>query len=80
MAAILDGGPCSKGLESTIVAATGVFTWTPGESDGPGTFPVTLRVTDSSSNSYGVYSIVRPWVEAQTTWQRISKPAASNAF
>ena len=27
---------------------TGVFTWTPGESDGPGTFPVTIRVTDSA--------------------------------
>ncbi len=31
---------------------------------------ITLRVTDSSSNSYGLYSIVRPWVESQTTWQR----------
>jgi hypothetical protein len=31
---------------------------------------ITLRVTDSSSNSYGVYAIVRPWVESQTTWER----------
>ena len=24
------------------------FTWTPSEGDGPGTFPVTIRVTDSA--------------------------------
>jgi hypothetical protein len=30
---------------------------------------VTLRVTDSSGQSYGVYSLVRPWVESQVTWQ-----------
>ena len=34
-------------MGATIVATTGVFTWTPGEDDGPGTHPVTIRVTDS---------------------------------
>ena len=33
---------------AAINPTTGVFTWTPGESDGPGTFPVTIRVTDSA--------------------------------
>ena len=34
-------------MGATIGATTGVFTWTPGEADGPGTHPVTIRVTDS---------------------------------
>ena len=34
---------------AAVAPATGVFTWTPGESDGPGTFPVTIRVTDSAT-------------------------------
>ena len=33
---------------AAINPSTGVFTWTPGESDGSGTFPVTIRVTDSA--------------------------------
>ncbi len=31
---------------AAIGPATGVFTWTPGEVDGPGTYAVTVRVTD----------------------------------
>ena len=31
---------------AAINATTGAFTWTPGESDGPGSFPVTIRATD----------------------------------
>ena len=34
-------------MGATIGATTGVFAWTPGEADGPGTHPVTIRVTDS---------------------------------
>ena len=34
---------------AAINPTTGVFTWTPGESDGAGTFPVTIRVTDSAN-------------------------------
>ena len=36
---------------ATINPTTGVFTWTPGESAGPGSFPVTIRVTDSASGT-----------------------------
>ena len=32
---------------ASIHPSTGVFTWTPAEADGPGTFPVTVRVTDN---------------------------------
>ena len=31
---------------ATINPSTGVFTWTPGEADGPGTHNVTVRVSD----------------------------------
>ena len=36
---------------ATIYPTTGVFTWTPGESAGPGSFPVTIPVTDSASGT-----------------------------
>ena len=32
---------------ATINPSTGVFTWTPGEADGPGSFSATIRVSDS---------------------------------
>src|SRR5439155_22905421 len=32
-----------------IKAAAGAFSWTPGEADGPGSHPVTVRVTDNGS-------------------------------
>ena len=32
---------------ATINPATGIFTWTPGEADGPGSFTATIRVSDS---------------------------------
>lgn len=34
---------------ATIHASSGVFTWTPGEAQSPGIYPVTVRVTDSGS-------------------------------
>jgi hypothetical protein len=32
-----------------INATTGVFTWSPAENQGPGSFPITIRVTDNGS-------------------------------
>jgi uncharacterized repeat protein (TIGR01451 family) len=34
---------------ASINASTGAFTWTPTEAQGPGTFPVTVRVSDNGS-------------------------------
>ncbi len=34
---------------STINASTGAFTWTPTEAQGPGSFPITVRVTDNGA-------------------------------
>lgn len=32
---------------STLNAASGIFNWTPTEAQGPGTYPITIRVTDN---------------------------------
>ena len=42
----LDAGAPSG---AAINAASGVFTWTPTEAQGPGNYPITLRVTDNGS-------------------------------
>src|SRR5207237_10408303 len=34
---------------AAINQTTGVFTWVPTEAQGPGTFPVTVRVTDNGA-------------------------------
>jgi hypothetical protein len=34
---------------ASIDAASGVFTWTPTEEQGPGSYPITVRVTDNGS-------------------------------
>lgn len=42
----LDAGAPSG---ASINASSGAFTWTPSESQGPGTYPITVRVTDNGS-------------------------------
>ncbi|GAF78674.1 unnamed protein product, partial [marine sediment metagenome] len=39
------GAPAGAGIDP----ATGEFTWTPTEAQGPGTYPVTIRVTDDGT-------------------------------
>src|SRR5204863_479527 len=39
------GAPAGAGIDPV----TGAFTWTPTEAQGPGTFAVTVRVTDSGT-------------------------------
>jgi hypothetical protein len=36
----------------TINSASGLFTWTPTEAQGPGSYPVTVRVTDNGTPNY----------------------------
>ena len=42
---------------SGINPSTGVFSWTPGESQGPGTYPFTVRVSDGIANSDAAINI-----------------------
>ncbi|MEZ6032636.1 MAG: DUF4114 domain-containing protein [Planctomycetaceae bacterium] len=41
----------SSPASATIDESTGLFSWTPSEADGPGTFPVTVRVEDETGLS-----------------------------
>jgi len=43
----LVGAPAGASIDGT----SGVFTWTPGEPQGPGTYPFTVRVTDGQWNT-----------------------------
>ncbi|MBK8047201.1 MAG: tandem-95 repeat protein [Anaerolineales bacterium] len=43
------GAPAAAGINPT----TGVFTWTPGEADSPGIYPVTVQVTDNGAPALG---------------------------
>src|SRR5207244_2982805 len=41
------------------ISAAGVFTWTPTEAQGPGVFPVTIRVTDNGSPSLDDFETIQ---------------------
>src|SRR6266700_3804748 len=43
---------------ATINAASGVFTWSPTEAQGPGVYPVTVRVTDSGTPRLSAYATI----------------------
>src|SRR5216117_2192112 len=43
---------------ATIGAASGAFSWTPTEAQGPGSFPVTIRVTDNGSPSMSDFEVI----------------------
>ncbi|MDB6025961.1 MAG: putative esterase [Verrucomicrobiales bacterium] len=43
---------------ATINSSTGAFSWTPTESDGPSSYPVTVRVTDNGSPSQTAFETI----------------------
>ena len=53
------GAPAAASINSS----SGIFTWTPGEADGPGVFTVTVRVTDSGTPAMSAIQKVRITVE-----------------
>ena len=57
----------------SIQASSGALTWTPTEADGPGAYPVTVRVTDSSGlDDTAVFTIMVNDVNAAPTLAPIS--------
>ena len=62
----------SPPLGASINAASGVFTWIPSESQGPGTYTVVVRVTDNGSpvladtRSFAVAVVERPLITGIT--------------
>jgi len=56
--------PASTDLGMTIASATGEFRWTPSEAHGPGSYAVTIRVTDSGNppqTDTAVFTITVLW-------------------
>ena len=47
------GAPAGAGID----ANTGVFTWTPAESQGPGVYPLTVRVSDGSLSDARTFTL-----------------------
>jgi len=43
---------------ASITPLTGIFTWTPGETDGPGTYSVTIRITDNGSSTLSAFETI----------------------
>ncbi|MDA1052575.1 MAG: Rib/alpha-like domain-containing protein [Planctomycetota bacterium] len=49
-----EGAPSGASIDPD----SGVFTWTPSESQGPGTFPVTVRVTDDGTPKLSAFETI----------------------
>ncbi|RME93705.1 MAG: hypothetical protein D6766_07635, partial [Verrucomicrobia bacterium] len=59
---------------AAIDPATGVFTWTPGEADGPGEFPITIVVTDNGSPPRSAQAVVRVTVNEVNSKPQLDQP------
>jgi flagellar hook capping protein FlgD/putative Ig domain-containing protein len=44
---------------ATINGGTGIFTWTPTEAEGPGTYPITIRVADNGTPSLDDFETIQ---------------------
>ncbi|MDB6026080.1 MAG: hypothetical protein JWM68_2303, partial [Verrucomicrobiales bacterium] len=52
---------------SSISATTGAFSWTPTETQGPGSYPITVRVTDNGSPSSNDFETIAVTVSEVNT-------------
>ena len=68
----LDAGAPSG---ATIGSSSGAFSWTPGESQGGASYPITVRVTDNgspSSNDFETITVTVSDVNVAPVWNSIS--------
>jgi pimeloyl-ACP methyl ester carboxylesterase len=71
----LDAGAPSG---ASIDATSGVFTWTPSEPQGPGTFSITVRVTDNGTPKFNVMTTFSIEVADPHPWQNFVEPRDVN--
>ncbi len=62
----------------SIVAATGAITWTPTEAQGPGNYPVTVRVVDNGTPALGHTTSFSVTVNEVNVAPQLVLPAAQN--
>ena len=71
------GAPAGAAIDSV----SGLFTWTPTEADGPGVFPITVRVTDDGSpalDDFETVQITVTEVNQAPVLDPIGNPSASD--
>ncbi|MEO8497164.1 MAG: putative Ig domain-containing protein, partial [Planctomycetota bacterium] len=63
---------------ASIDANSGVFTWTPSEAQGPGTFDITVRVTDDGTPAQNSQVMLSVQVNDAYPWQYFAEPLDVN--
>jgi hypothetical protein len=63
---------------ATIDANSGEFTWTPSETQGPGTYNLTVRVSDDGAPNLGSSATLSIQVEDPSPWQYFAEPLDVN--
>ena len=71
----LDAGAPSG---ASIDASSGVFTWTPSEAQGPGTYNITVRVTDDGTPNLNDFETIEVMVGDLRPWQYFVEPRDVN--
>jgi len=62
------GAPATASINPT----TGAFSWTPGEGDGPGNHPITVRVTDNGTPALDDFELISVHVDEANTAPTLS--------
>ncbi len=59
---------------ATIGATTGAFSWTPTEAQGPGSFPITIRATDSGTPALSDFEVITVTVNEVNVAPAVTNP------
>jgi hypothetical protein len=61
-------------IGASVDSSTGVFTWTPSETDGPGVFQITIRVAYNGSPTLDDFETFEVMVGDRSPWQNYMDP------